>query len=255
MKRTILVIVGTVLVAASWQAVADTLPPYTRPTGQGTEFTGHPGGTADATYSTWGFGTAIPIVPSTPGAPILSDRAAWGGHVVPTVNWPVSGGQFTGNAYLHSYLPQLDTHAGVVGLSGKLELNIPNTPLDHNREKWLQVQLDWKPLAAGDRPIVTAQSSGFRAITTPDWLQTTTALTDGWFSTTFSSMGFDDLVTPGLHHNPTGEMIVLEGNVYVDNVIIDTACVPEPGQVAMMVITGLGAVGYGVRRYRGRKQS
>lgn len=265
MKRTILVMLGTVLVAASWQAVADTLPPYTRPVGQGTDTSGHPGGARDATYSTWGFGTPIAISGDPKvGVSFTSDTPAattWGQHVValPTGNWPISGAAptalFLGNAYIHTYNSSLFGRSGVVGLSGKLEFNIPNTPLDHNREKWMQVQIDWRPIVGGGVPTLIASTAGYLSVVNTDWTRTTTpADANGWFTTTLSAAGFDGL-TDGIHHNPTGEMFVLEGNVYVDNVIIDTTCVPEPGQVAMMVITGLGALGYGVRRYYGRKQS
>ncbi len=243
-------LLAAALAAGTWQIAADDLVPpgWERPTGQ-------PGGNPDATYSRW--------ETLGPTGPIYSDYATWGAHVVPTPTYPVvdrgvaaPGGplEFTGTANSHAYWPGVFTgdnsgRTGVAALSGDLNFLIPNTPRYHNPEKMMQVQVTWKPEAAGGQPDLHADAIQLSSVTDNEWAKTTVPLTDGWFHTTYDGVGFWDPTRQSLV-NPEGESFTLSGNIYVDQVVIDTLCVPEPGQIAMGVMTVLFGAGYAWRRYR-----
>jgi hypothetical protein len=254
LKHTLL---ATALAVGTWQVAADDLvnPPWQRPLHQGTEMGGHPGGPADATFSRW--------ETLGPTGPIYSDFAAWGGHVVPTPAYPAvlppgsqpgSPLQFTGRAFTHNYWAgafPLDNsgRTGVAQLSGDLSFLIPNTPRDHNEYKLMQVQIVWKPEAAGAVPALHADTVGGLSIAPTDWRVANMTLPDGWIHSTYTGTGFYDLPGSGLF-NPDGEQFTVSGNVFVDQVVIDTVCIPEPGQIALGVMTALFGASYAWRRYR-----
>ena len=180
--------------------------------------------------------------------------------MVPTANYPVvdrgvsgAGGplEFTGRANTHNYWgPGTISPVGrdgVAELSGDLLFNVPNTPLDHNPYKEMQIQVTWKPVLPGERPNLHADSPGFASVLDGDWVKTETVLSDGWIHTTYFGTGFGDLTSPNPFHNPIGESFQLTGNIYVDQVVIDTACIPEPSLATLGVF--LGFTGYGFRRF------
>ena len=266
MKLRTYAVMGTLLAATAWPVLADDLvpPPWTRPTGHGTENWGHPGGPADATWSSWDTFGGLVVQAGPQAATIHSDAAAWGAHVVPTpgpLGYPVVNNQFTGRANVHNFgaastLIPGDTsgRTTVAELSGDFSFLIPNTPYDHNAYKLIQVQLTWKPEAADAVPFLHADATDLKGIMDNQWTKVTTPLADGWFQSTYSGMGFYELPPGVAIHNPTGETFQVTGNIFLDQVVIDTVCIPEPGQVAMMSLTLVGAAGYGLRRFVLRRQ-
>jgi hypothetical protein len=249
-------LLGVLLATGMWQAAADDLvmPGWTRPTQQGIESWGHPGGPADATHSRW---TTL-----GPTGTIYSDYATWGAHVLtgpPPYPYPVvdRGGtgsgqplQFTGRSFTHNYWAGLSPvgREGVAQLSGDLNFIIPNTPESHNLNKLMQVQVTWLPEVTGARPELHADTPGGLRIS--DWLQTDQILGDGWIHTTFEGSGFDRMPPLDGPFNPLGEQFTLSGNIYVDQVVIDTVCIPEPGQLALGAVMVVVGAGYAWRRYR-----
>jgi hypothetical protein len=142
----------------------------------------------------------------------------------------------------------------VAGLSGDISFVIPNTPPDPMREKYMHIQVTWKPdpSTPNETALLHADSPGLLSIDDNGWTQTTTTLPDGWNHTVFDGIGFIDPHT-GKLMNPAGETFQLHGNIFVDQVVIDTVCVPEPGQVVLTLV--LCAAAYGYRRYTLRRQS
>jgi len=163
--------------------------------------------------------------------------------------------EFTGRSFAHNYwapgTPSPVGRDGVAQLSGDLNFLIPDT--DHHKEyKLMQVQITWKPEVAGQRPDLHVDSPGLEAVVTYPvnmWSVTDTVLPDGWMHSTYDAMGFRDLQT-GEWVNPIGEQFTISGNIYVDQVVIDTVCIPEPSQIAMGAMLALVGGGYAWRRFR-----
>jgi len=130
---------------------------------------------------------------------------------------------------------ELSERSGVWSLSGGaiMALQIPN--YSDGPEKKIWIQLTWMPEQQGAEP-------AFNLMTLPpydffdDVLVTEQSLDDGWIHSTYLI-----LVRP----NPELEIVNITGDIYVDEVVVDTIC-PEP---ATMAILGL-AVPFVLRRKR-----
>ncbi len=134
-----------------------------------------------------------------------------------------------------SWIPALNGRIGVWPLSGYIETTIPNTPVP-NPSKIVWVSITWTPQGIGCRPFVIETTTA-----TSGQLVHEDNLT-GWIHSTFA-------IT--MQPNPTVESILITGEIYVDEMVIDTVCVPvpEPGSLAVL---GTGAIGLllGLRRRR-----
>ncbi len=111
---------------------------------------------------------------------------------------------------------------GVWPLSGTIEVEIPNNDAP-NPYKDIWVQLVWAPQAPGTFPIVSEVDSGevgtlFSEIQLEPTGEDPPA-GDFWYQTSY-------LIH--LEPNPSSEIIKIDGAVMIDQVIIDTICVPEP---------------------------
>ncbi|MCC7147447.1 MAG: PEP-CTERM sorting domain-containing protein [Phycisphaeraceae bacterium] len=120
----------------------------------------------------------------------------------------------------------LEGRDGVWPLSGEIWATIPNRPQPLPwKDIW--IQLTWKPQAPGTSPIVLT--------TAPDTvygtLEQTTDLDGPWVHSVFSIR---------LEPNPNIETILITGGIDVDQLVIDTRCVPEPASIGMLVLGGLG---------------
>lgn len=125
---------------------------------------------------------------------------------------------------------------GVWPLSGFIETTIPNTPIP-NPTKIIWVSLTWMPQGVGCTPFVIETTSA-----TSGQVIYETAAGAGWMHTTYA-------IT--MQPNPIFETILIQGDVMVDEMVMDTVCVPvpEPGSLAVL---GTGAVGLllGLRKRR-----
>jgi hypothetical protein len=116
---------------------------------------------------------------------------------------------------------------GVWHLSGGLNAWLWNRP-EPNPLKEIWVQITWWSDLPGMMPIVTERAPG-----TPDGRLVGDILQlDGWRTSTF-------LIT--LPYNPPWEEVIIRGDIWVDQLVIDTYCVPEPSTIIALV-GGLGSL-------------
>lgn len=123
----------------------------------------------------------------------------------------------------------IDGRQGVWPLSGTIDIEIPNYP-DPNPEKWIWVQLTWKPQVVGDYALDVRAAPELSG----DWVDgapiNEILLPDGWIHTTY------EMILP---YNPEFEQVFIGGTVFVDELVIDTYCVPEPATMGLLAFGGL----------------
>lgn len=122
---------------------------------------------------------------------------------------------------------------GVWSLSGEIDVLIPNRPNPFEvKEIWLQ--LTWKGEDLCSLPPIP--QIGATGIPTSDYSEIYhkgTMVVPGrpdWKHTTYAI---------NLHPNPPEEWISIKGDISVDQLVIDTRCIPEP---ATLVLLGVGAL-------------
>ena len=120
---------------------------------------------------------------------------------------------------------------GVWPLVGELNVYLPNDPMP-NDEKLMRIQLTWKPGDNNPSPFVPS----IPAIAVVPFLDITMTvaetiqLENGWETMVL------DIV---MHPNPPEEWVTIKGNILVDELVIDTYCVPEPMTMALLGFGGL----------------
>ena len=130
------------------------------------------------------------------------------------------------------WLPELDGRFGVWQLSGRIEIGIPNYP-PAGPLKYIWVQLTWQGQSPG-RPTVSETISGEIGRLLDE------QAASPWLHSTF---------VIDIEPNPQYEVVSIEGPINVDEVVIDTICIPEPSSLAVFSVGLLGLAG-AVRRKR-----
>jgi hypothetical protein len=123
------------------------------------------------------------------------------------------------------YWPELNGRQGVWPLSGEIWIDIPNRP-EPGPYKDIYIQLTWEAQAPGNRPFVMT--------TLPQ--QVNGALLQ---EIPLGGLWMHSIYTIRLFPNPNWEQILITGGIDVDEVVIDTICVPEPMTLGLLT---LGAV-------------
>jgi hypothetical protein len=181
-------------------------------------------GQPNTTCQVWEFGTAaaLDVYPdgTRPGAlpPGPSTRIF---HITPN----------SGSGWLDSY----GGRQGVWPLSGLMELHVENYVLPNPyKEMWLQIT--WREELTGGHPVITdlfPAASSPPELVSLDYVLPWTQSTYRWY------------YSP----NPDYEDFLISGDIYVDELIVETRCyVPEPATAALL---GLGsAAALALRRRR-----
>lgn len=119
----------------------------------------------------------------------------------------------------------LNGRQGVWPLSGEIWVDIPNQNKP-NPWKDIYIQLTWEPQAPGNRPIVQTTLP----LAVPGTLVQEIPLEGLWVHSIY---------TIRLEPNPEWEQILITGGIDVDQLVIDTICVPEPAAVLLLALGGL----------------
>lgn len=216
MKKLILAIIAVYVAMAQTAVAEDIYPPLWR---------GLPGTTSQV----WEFNE--PIEPGEPGYWILPDGPAPNGPP-PLENTELHW--IPGDEPWDHWLPEDMGRFGVVPLSGFLDVVVDNYDTHPENYKLIWLQLTWRPQDVGEEPIFTNLDP------VPDMLPALmdeVPLGSGWMASTYSW---------GFYYNPPSEMFTIGGTINVDELVIDTWCMPEPATIALL---GLGALGL-IRRKR-----
>ncbi len=140
-----------------------------------------------------------------------------------------------GESWWQSY----DQRIGVWNLFSNLnyiDFTVPNTPYDPTREKIVWTQVTWEPGDVGS-PLVTVYAGvdGFASTL----VSSSQIGTSNWIQSTYEAV---------LPYNPIDEVVDVRGDMRVDEVVIDTICVPEPATWILLVLAGTALLGWPARR-------
>ncbi len=133
---------------------------------------------------------------------------------------------------LGSWIPSdpLSGRQGIWPLSGEMWVTVDNYPAP-NPVKYMWVQVTWQNMTG--LPQTGPILSGFNPMyATPPGLTVVppVILGQGWYETTFKWE---------IWPNPPDEFFILGGNINVDQIVIDSWCIPEP---ATFALAGLGVL-------------
>jgi len=117
-----------------------------------------------------------------------------------------------------------DGRQGVWPLSGTMLVGISNNPVA-NPYKDVWIQLTWEAQAPGNRPTVWETISGEYGTIVSE-----VSVGGSWLLTTYNIH---------LIPNPSFENVRIDGGIMVDELVIDTICIPEPGTLALFGLGGL----------------
>ena len=200
MKKYVIVCVAVLLVSGATAFAEDLLPPVWR-------------GLDGTTLQMWEF-----------------DTPDW--ELVPPNN--VDGNPY-GDPLLQvdtllDWIPDDQERIGIWPL-GELNIYLPNN-LVPNDEKLMRIQLTWKP--GDNNPSLFVPSMPAIAVV-PFSDITMTVVESIPLGNDWETMVLDVVIRP----NPPAEWITVEGDILVDELVIDTYCIPEPAAVILLAIGGL----------------
>ncbi len=131
----------------------------------------------------------------------------------------------------HAWEEEWGGHSGVWPLSGALQTEIPNNRIP-NDYKLIQIQLTWStevPVPVSPVFIIESDPTGEVTILDAETIILGPTGVPGagpdWFHTTYL---FE--IVP----NPNIETITISGTIMVDELVIDTICVPEPATLSLL---------------------
>ena len=197
-------------------------------------------GEYSTTSQVWEFNGTSGILPA-PGVAIPPDGPAPGGmpplpstHLVWTPG-PAPWDQWLATDMPYEYEPGKMVGVGVVPLSGQLNVVVDNHDPKPENIKLIWVQVTWRPQDFGEVPILMDLYP-----TPPDGPRIVEELILGdlgdplaWRETTYQWQ---------LPWNPPDEMFTIGGTINVDELVIDTWCIPEPASLSLLGIGVMAAI-------------
>ena len=130
----------------------------------------------------------------------------------------------------YEWIETIDLAEGVWPLSGEIDMYVPNRP-EQLPEKEIWLELIWRPgdMDPGpflpDEPIVGVTPFESMQMSRTDALDL-----NGWMHSLFII---------NMWPNPIEEWITVKGDILVDELMIDTRCIPEPAAICLLGIGGL----------------
>jgi hypothetical protein len=178
------------------------------------------GGAGNITFQQWSFSDAntSPLPDASP--PLRND------YGMPELD--------VGSACVWS--SSLDGHNGVWAIRDNLDIIIPNYPvLNPQKEMW--IEMTWEkamhtPRLLDDKPSIsiTPLYDDENADYSTDIDRVDLGSSGQWFTTRF---------IVNIYPNPPSEWITISGDIFIDQVVIDTCCNPEPATLSLL---GLGVM-------------
>ena len=212
MMKIILSIAVTVAIATGPAWAEDLEPPWWR---------NEPG----TTYQRWEFMNPGQSPPPDDGwavdssgqhVPVLlSTRIEW---IDPAPGW--------------DYMTFYEGAEGVWPLSGWMEVVVDNWP-EPNPKKLIRVQLTWSPM---DETMYPNPYPMFTNIIPPPVDPPGVELIH---ESPVSAMWMHSVYAWELDENPMDEWFTITGDIFVDELVIDTWCVPEPATMGLLALGGL----------------
>jgi hypothetical protein len=131
-----------------------------------------------------------------------------------------------------TYFASFDSHTGVwAPKTDEMDLEIPNNPVTgDDTQKTILAEITWKVAGLDSRTthddslMVGVDPEG--GYTEMDFTRSDTSLGNGWFST---------VVKVDIWPNPLSEWITVKGDIYIDEITIDTKCIPEPATLGLLI--------------------
>jgi hypothetical protein len=129
----------------------------------------------------------------------------------------------------YEYAPGQMVGLGVWPLSGLMDVVVDNHN-PPNLYKWVWVQITWRPQDLGEVPILTGLVP---APVEPPRLIQEISLGPEWRESTY----FWEI-----RPNPPEEWFTIGGTINVDELVIDTWCIPEPASLSLLALGGLALI-------------
>ncbi|MFQ3548696.1 MAG: PEP-CTERM sorting domain-containing protein, partial [Armatimonadota bacterium] len=177
------------------------------------------------TYALWEFNYE-----TAPGAPVVADDY-YNPYGIPTARPYPGVGQ--------SYISQWGGREGLWPLSGTIEVDINNQPIA-NPYKDIWIQLTWAKQTVDSIPYISELLSGATGTLVGQHVVLgPTGYVGDWYHSVYQIR---------IYPNPSFETIKIDGTIVVDQLVIDTICVPEPANILALVGGLAGIGGFAIRR-------
>jgi len=126
---------------------------------------------------------------------------------------------------------------GIWPLSGMMDVIVDNHN-PPNEFKWVWVQITWRPQDPGKHPIIEPMIEEGYQTTPPVLVERFEFIGTDWFEDTYFWQ---------IQPNPPDERFTITGIIDVDELVIDTWCIPEPATLGLLLVGGVLAL---IRRIR-----